>query len=281
MIARTVVKRSFSRAPALCLAALFALALCGSASRSSFASGTDAQDATEAVHAAPLSVTEEDPHMAGTHIEPPLNEYEDAIEGFEKADTVHHHPKACTLFLGSSTFAMWGPVVETKFKRFDAINRAFGGSTIKEITHYVDEIVFPYEPCRIVFYAGTNDIFDNHTPYEVYRDFLAFEKAVRAKLPQVEIFFISMSTPPSRMHWQKQYDRANRLVFRHMVRAPHDHWIEVRDVMRDKNGRLRTEWFRKDKTHMLDVGYQHWEPRIWKALLSDERRHPCHLKPTQ
>ena len=86
MIARTIVKRLFSRAPALCLAALFALALCGSASRTSFAAAPDTEHAADAVHAAPLSVTEEDPHMAGTRIEPPLNEYEDRIEEFEKED---------------------------------------------------------------------------------------------------------------------------------------------------------------------------------------------------
>ncbi len=170
---------------------------------------------------------------------------------------------------------MWGSKVEKKFKRFNAINRAFGGSTIKEITHYVDKIVFPYEPCRIVFYAGTNDVFDNHTPYEVYSRLSRFENAVRAKLPQVEILFVSMSTPPSRIHWQKQYDQANEFIHEHVVDAPHDHWIEVRDLMRDKTGRLRTEWFRKDRTHMLDVGYRHWEPRFRKALLADERRHPC------
>ena len=199
-----------------------------------------------------------------------LDRFEPAVHDFEKADQTEMPAAGGTLFIGSSTFQHWRTLA-TEFHDFAAINRGFGGSTIPEINHYFDRLVLKYHPARIVFYAGTNDIADGHSGSQVAADFKSFVAAAHKKLPDTQIYFISMSMAPCRVQWADQYVEGNRLVQSVVKEDRRLHYIDVSAVMVDAQGKLHSEYFGPDHLHMNPSGYAVWVPVIRQALLTPRR----------
>ena len=115
-------------------------------------------------------------------------------------------------------------------------------------------------------YAGTNDIADGHSAERVARDVASFVALAHKNLPAAEVFFISMSMPPSRVQWAKQYYEGNRLISLMAAKDPHLHYIDVTPVMVDERGILHRDYFGPDRLHMNRTGYEAWMPVIRKAL---------------
>ena len=202
-------------------------------------------------------------------IDQPLDRFEEDIRAFETIDATKTRSEGGTVFIGSSTFAHAAARIENEFADFNAICRAFGGSTIPEINHYLARVVIKYRPAKICFYAGTNDIADGHRGRRVYRDFLLFASAVHAQLPQTDIYFVSMSAAPCRQQWVQQYVVGNRLVRFLTHRVKRLHYIDVVPVMYDAQGKLHEDWFLEDQLHMNSKGYDAWFPVIRRLLLGE------------
>jgi lysophospholipase L1-like esterase len=202
-------------------------------------------------------------------IDQPLDRFEDDIRSFEAMDVTQPRLPGGIVFIGSSTFAHAASRIESEFADMNAVCRAFGGSTIPEINHYLSRVVLKYQPAKICFYAGTNDIADGHRGRRVYRDFLDFVKNVQAVLPAVEIYFISMSAAPSRLQWVHQYIVGNRLVRFLARRMSNLHYIDVVPVMYDELGNFHGDWFLEDQLHMNSLGYDAWFPIIRRSLIGD------------
>ncbi len=195
-----------------------------------------------------------------------LERLESSIRAFEAQDQKHPPAQGATVFVGSSTFTHW-TTLEKEFKDLGAINRGFGGSTIPEVNHYSDRIVLKYNPKRIVFYAGTNDIGElGHSGEQVAQDFEKFVGIVHAKLPRTDVYFISLSVAPVRLQYASEYRDGNQRIRAFCSHSPRLHFIDVTPVMRDKDGRLKNELFGPDRLHMNESGYALWIPVIRKAL---------------
>ena len=197
---------------------------------------------------------------------PVLDRFESAIVEFERHDRQSPALSGGTLFVGSSTFTLWGHELEQQFAEFQPLNRGFGGATIAEINHYFPRLVLPYRPRRIVFYAGTNDVADGHSATRIRDDFQAFVKLSRQALPQVKIAFISMSVPPSRERWAATYREGNRLIQEWMGSDPSLYYIDVSTLLLDPQGHPQRGFFREDALHMRASGYALWVPRIRETL---------------
>jgi lysophospholipase L1-like esterase len=198
-----------------------------------------------------------------------LTRYESEIKAYEARDKARPVKRGETLFIGSSTFRLWGNL-ETEFQDLHAVNRAFGGATIDEINHYAERIVIPYKPSRIVFYAGTNDLAEGDSAKTVYEDFLEFERIVHKKLPATKIYFVSMSPGPVRVKLQKRYDETNALVSAEARRSNKFKFVDIRPVMYDGKGKLKGNLFGFDRLHMNKAGQDAWEPIIRNALAKDK-----------
>jgi lysophospholipase L1-like esterase len=209
-------------------------------------------------------------------IDPPLDRFEADIQRFEEQDGNSEKEREAaelplpgpeTVFVGSSTIARWQSL-EAEFRPFGAINRGFGGSTLPEITHYARRIVCKYRPKQIVVYAGTNDIGQfNHSGRRVFEDFKTLVEVVRKDLPRAQIFFVSMSVAPSRVHKSHEFDEGNRLI-REYAQTQHEvYFIDVTGVMHDERGNLKQEYFDpEDRLHMSRAGYDAWLPIIRNEL---------------
>src|SRR5258705_12958284 len=112
--------------------------------------------------------------------------YED-VQKFVNYDKVNPPQKEMVLFIGSSTFTYWGEDAAIDFKNNKIVNRAFGGSTLQDLIYYQNEIIFAYQPGKIVIYCGENDIgndYKNVSSRNVANRFIELYTSIRKKFPK-------------------------------------------------------------------------------------------------
>ena len=192
---------------------------------------------------------------SGTSAQQPKDStrWEKDIAAYEAQDRANPTPKGALLFIGSSTIVRWKTLAED-FPEQKTINRGFGGSQIADSTHFADRIIIPYAPQAVFLRAGGNDLNAGKTVEQVFTDYKDFVAKVHSKLPQTDIFFISLS--PSIARW-KQADKEkqlNNLVKEYTAGKPHVKYIETYDMVLGADGQPRPELFVEDKLHFNAEG---------------------------
>ena len=189
------------------------------------------------------------------------------IQQFKKEDSIHFPPKHAILFLGSSSFRKWQDV-QKYFPGYTIINRGFGGSTIPDAIHYLNEIVFPYEPKQVLIYEGDNDLasFDKITADSVLNRFEKLFSLIRKHLPNTSIAFVSIKPSPSREKLMPEMQEANSMIKDFLSHQKNAAFIDVYHVMLNKDGTPDKSLFIEDELHMNDKGYHIWQ-RIIKPYL--------------
>jgi len=199
-----------------------------------------------------------------------INEYPfaDEIANFKKSDAVSFPVKNPILFVGSSSFRKWANVQQA-FPKYPVINRGFGGSTIPDVIHYINDIIFPYHAKQIVIYCGENDIAssDTITASIMLKRFQQLFFLIRSKQKNVEIDFISIKPSPSRIKFKPIVEESNRLIKIFILTQQHAKFINVFDAMLNKDGSIIQEIFTEDNLHMNDKGYAIWQKIIEPYLL--------------
>jgi lysophospholipase L1-like esterase len=183
--------------------------------------------------------------------------FEAEIRAFEAADRITPPPQGAILFTGSSSIRKWTTLAQD-FKGHDVINRGFGGSQISDLIYYTDRIVVPYHPRQIVFFSGTNDLDARKHAEQVFEDFKAFVRKVRAALPQVEMDYISITTSPLRWREVEQVKKANDLISSWIRTQEHLTFINVFPATLGVFGHPRPKFFVADRLHMNARGYALW-----------------------
>jgi lysophospholipase L1-like esterase len=189
------------------------------------------------------------------------------IQQFKKEDSIHFPPKHAILFLGSSSFRKWQDV-QKYFPGYTIINRGFGGSTIPDAIHYLNEIVFPYEPKQVLIYEGDNDLAssDKITDDSVLNRFEKLFSLIRKHLPNTSIAFVSIKPSPSREKLMPEMQDANSMIKDFLSHQKNAAFIDVYHAMLNKDGTPDKSLFIGDELHMNDKGYHIWQ-RIIKPYL--------------
>ncbi|MEZ4956622.1 MAG: SGNH/GDSL hydrolase family protein [Saprospiraceae bacterium] len=186
-----------------------------------------------------------------------LDRFEQEIQAFEKADEAEMPAVGSILFVGSSSIRMWSTLKED-FAPMPVINRGFGGSTIPEVNYYADRIVYKYKPSLIVFYAGENDIIEEHPPAIVFQDFKKFIGETEKNLVGVPVVYISAKPSPARWeHWRK-YETLNEMIERFAKGRPTVHYVDISKTLLGENGQPDPALFIEDRLHMNSSGYAKW-----------------------
>src|SRR5687767_6724273 len=193
------------------------------------------------------------------------NKWDAQILAFEASERTNPPPSKATLFVGSSSIRLWTNLAQA-FPKHRVINRGFGGSEISDSVHFVDRIVIPYKPARIVMYAGGNDIHAGKTPETVLADFKEFVAKVHAALPRTRIAWISIAPNPARWSEVQQVREANRLVAAYARRQRNVEYIDVFTHMLGRDGLPRPEIFSPDRLHMNERGYALWTQIVKRHL---------------
>ena len=194
--------------------------------------------------------------------------FADEIATFQKQDAIAFPPKGQILFTGSSSFRKWTDV-QDYFPSFIIINRGFGGSTIPDVIHYADRIIFPYQPKQIVIYCGENDIAssDTITATIMLQRYQQLFFLIRSKLKNAEIDFVSIKPSPSRKKFRTTVEQSNQLIKDFIAKQAHAKFINVFDAMLNSNGTIKQELFLKDDLHMNEKGYAIWQKIMEPYLL--------------
>ena len=184
---------------------------------------------------------------------------------YQDGDEKSPPPKGGILFAGSSSIQKWTSLTND-FKPLQVLNRGVGGSVVADWVKFVPQLVNPYKPKVIVFYAGDNDIAAKKTPEQVTKDFVAFSTEVKKHNPDVKMFFISLKPSVKReLLWPKMV-QTNTMVQQYCKSTT---WIQFVDISAPmlNNGKPIPELFGPDKLHMNATGYAIWT-RIMKPKLA-------------
>lgn len=176
-----------------------------------------------------------------------------------------------TLFVGSSSFRIWGDKLEKIFQRDYAVNRGFGGSHLSHNIAALDRIHLPYRPARVVIFCGTNDLAHGKSVETVYADLCYYAARIWNENPLCEIFFVTPTHAPSReKHWADG-DRLCEKVRELADKTPGLSVIDIITPMQGDDGRVREDLFVQDRLHLNEKGYAIWETAFKEAFYSEKR----------
>lgn len=192
--------------------------------------------------------------------------WEDTIGRFVEQDAKQPPKTGGVLFVGSSSIRLW-PLDES-FPELSATNRGFGGSHVADVVHYVDRIVFPYEPRTIVLYAGDNDIAGGKTPERVRDDVRRFVRRVHAELPESRILYVAIKPSLRRWSMWPEMKQANDLIAADFAEDERLHFVDIAEPMLGEDGKPRPELFVKDGLHLSPAGYAVWSKEL-RPLLAE------------
>ena len=192
--------------------------------------------------------------------------YETDIAAFEKKSEETPLPENCSMFVGSSTWRLWGDQLEKDFEEFRAVNRGFGGSTIPDILHVMHRIITPHKPARILFFCGGNDIARGASSEATFENFQTFLSRLWAESPQTEVFFVSVTGAPSRERFREQTFRFNALVKEFANKTPNLRYINTFATLVGEDGHADEKYFLQDRLHLNRAGQERWIPVIIQAL---------------
>lgn len=194
--------------------------------------------------------------------------FEKEIRNFVYQDRIAFPDENSTLFIGSSSIVRY-ETLKKDFPELNIIQRGFGGSTSQEALMYMDQIVLPYKPSKIVYYEGDNDVSLGLSPEEIRDNVKEFINKVSNVLPETKIFILSPKPSINRMNLWEKYKQTNKLLAKLADQYNNVEFIDVATPMFNKSGKLDYSLFIEDGIHMNSSGYTIWTSEIRKALKLD------------
>ena len=191
--------------------------------------------------------------------------YDDEIQRLEHERAALTY-KPDTLFYGSSSVRQWTDLAHD-FKDLSTVNLGFGGSTLAACAWFFDRVTTGYEPERIVFYAGDNDLADGRHPQEVCIFFQQLTLRVNQKFGSIPCYFISLKPSVARWGLSEQFKYTNELISAEIENNQPDwKWVDIFTPMLNAEGKPDAGYFVADGLHLNKKGYQLWTNSVQNAL---------------
>ena len=184
----------------------------------------------------------------------------DEVLAFKQQDSMAFPPPGQVLFIGSSSFRLWKDVQEY-FPGVPVLNRAFGGSALRDVLHYQEDIIYPYKPSRIVIYCGENDLVgENAVSVEVVLErFQTLFTTIRSRLRGIPIVYVSIKPSPGRRHLMPEFLKANVAIRNYLQKQKRAYFVDVYHPMLLPHGAPDPSIFTGDSLHMNAMGYAIWQ----------------------
>jgi lysophospholipase L1-like esterase len=191
--------------------------------------------------------------------------FDQDIRNFILKDRMSFPPSGASLFIGSSSIVRW-QTLKRDFPELQIIQRGFGGSVSSEVLMYINQIVLPYKPSKIVYYEGDNDIVMGLSAEEIRDNVRSFIDKVNEILPETRMYILSPKPSIKRMHLWETYKKTHLLLKELSGKYANVKYIDVASPMFDEEGKLNYSLFVEDGIHMNDAGYSIWTKVIRNAL---------------
>ena len=170
------------------------------------------------------------------------------------------------VFTGSSSIRKW----ESLKSDFDTLsglvlNRGFGGSTLRQVNYFFDDVITPHQPELIVLYCGENDITDGYDARDVLESFRTFLRLMLKNSPESKVLYVSMKPSPARWELWPEFEKGNRLIANFIKRLNNTN-IRYYDIgpsmLNTKENYPTAEIFVSDSLHMNALGYERWQAAL-------------------
>ena len=185
-----------------------------------------------------------------------FKKWEQDIAEFERLDRESGRPTGGVVFVGSSSVRRWN--LAESFPEKGYVNRGFGGSQIKDVTHFASRIIAPLHPKIVVVYAGDNDIKEGRSVEQVVNDFQELVAAIRMGTPKGQIIFVAIKPSIARWEMYPKMAQANRRIAALCERDPLLWFADIATPMLEGDGPPSAELFVEDGLHLSPAGYQIW-----------------------
>lgn len=196
--------------------------------------------------------------------------YEEEVQALEKKglDT-GYEPQ--TVFYGSSSIRLWNTLYQD-MAHLKPVNLGFGGSTLAACVWFFDRLLLPFNPQRLVIYAGDNDLGDGRSPEEVFHSFQELVIKVHNRFGSaIPCYYISLKPSPSRWQIAGKFKHANQLIENEILNQ-HGNWhfINIFNAMLNHDGVPDKQYFGEDGLHLSADGYALWTQIISSSITAYE-----------
>jgi hypothetical protein len=186
--------------------------------------------------------------------------FDNEIREFKHEDSLHFPKPNGILFIGSSSIRKWTDL-QQRFPNEPIVRRGVGGCELSQVVkYYTPYILFPYHPRKIFIYAGENDIAANETADSVFTNFKTLWAMIRKKLPDANIYYMSIKLSPSRAAHHAEFEKANEDIKNYLSGKPNSLYLEMNaSIYKPQTTRLDSALFEKDYLHLNSSGYDRWQ----------------------
>jgi len=193
--------------------------------------------------------------------------FDDEIRAFKHQDSISFPKKDGILFIGSSSIRLWADL-EQRFADKPVIKRGVGGCGIGQLVDYFTPyILFPYHPRKVFIYAGENDIAAGKPAEWVAGEFAKLWTIIHERLPEAEIYYMSIKPSPVRARFYAEVYKANSLIKTYLKNKPGSHYVNLVDAIYKPGATTPdSSLFKSDYLHLNSKGYDKWE-KVLKPLV--------------
>jgi lysophospholipase L1-like esterase len=196
--------------------------------------------------------------------------WEEAIATLEAESRGKCRPGECVLFVGSSSIRLWDSLA-ADMAPIPVLQHGFGGAKLNDLVHFAGRLVTPFQPRVVVVFAGTNDIDPaaSKSPEVLLASYRALVGKIRARQPEVPIYYIGITPSPLRWSVWPLARETNRLIEDWSAEDEYLHFIDTSQALMGANGEPERDNYIFDGLHLSEKGYGIWTRIIRPLLLRD------------
>ena len=201
---------------------------------------------------------------------PDPERYRAAIEAFLASEADAPPPKNAVVATGSSSMRFWHRRIGEDLAPLTIIPRGFGGSNMRDVRHFLDELVLRHEPRAVLLYEGDNDAAVGATPEQVLEHFDAIVATIHERLPATRIYALSVKPSVARWHLRDVMGAINAQFTARAEADPLITHIDIATPMLGEDGQPKKHIFVADMLHMNGAGYDIWRDTVRPVLVAAE-----------
>ncbi len=204
---------------------------------------------------------------------PDPERFRPAIDAFLAADSEASPPKGAIVATGSSSMRGWHGRIGKDLAPLTIIARGFGGSNMKDVRHFLDELVLRHAPRAVLLYEGDNDAAAGATPDEVLAHFDAITAGIHEALPETRIYILAVKPSIRRWNLWETMSTINAMLGDRAANDPRLTFIDIATPMLGEDGKPLPGIFVADNLHMNGAGYDIWRDTVRPILVAAELPH--------
>lgn len=186
--------------------------------------------------------------------------WDNDVAAIEKTYPPEEHQNEI-VFYGASNFRMWTDM-ETDLADYKVQNHGFGGCTDKDLVHYADQLLYPYDPSIVFFQTGSNDYVSlKGTDAEKVATCMEYKKQmfadIHAQLPQAKLVVMSGLLLPGRSEYRELTEAVNKEL-QTLCEQTDYLWFVDASAMTWDGQQYAQELFIKDGIHLNHDGQLRW-----------------------